>query len=121
MIIVQNLERVADHACNIAESVIFTVQGKMPKLEAMNFPSVREILSRELPVFDLLLRHARLVLECMWRLPLAWEAYIKKDQPRFEDIAKQTQSSRRSDHCAWQPARPIVGIYFEWSFRSTQF
>ncbi|MFN3505397.1 MAG: phosphate signaling complex protein PhoU [Caldimicrobium sp.] len=88
IIIVQNLERVADLACNIAESVIFTVQGKMPKLEAKSFPSVREILSRELPVFDLLLRHARLVLECMWRLPLAWEAYVKKDQPRFEDIAK---------------------------------
>ncbi|MFN3567765.1 MAG: DUF47 family protein, partial [Caldimicrobium sp.] len=88
IVIVQNLERVADLACNIAESVIFTVQGKMPKLEAKSFPSVREILSRELPVFDLLLRHARLVLECMWRLPLAWEAYVKKDKPRFEDIAK---------------------------------
>lgn len=88
LIVVQNLERVADLACNIAESVIFTVQGKMPKLEAKSFPSVREILSRELPVFDLLLRHARLVLECMWRLPLAWEAYVKKDKPRFEDIAK---------------------------------
>ncbi|MFN4197046.1 MAG: phosphate signaling complex protein PhoU [Caldimicrobium sp.] len=88
LIVVQNLERVADLACNIAESVIFTVQGKMPKLETKSFPSVREILSRELPVFDLLLRHARLVLECMWRLPLAWEAYVKKDKPRFEDIAK---------------------------------
>ena len=88
IVIVQNLERVADLACNIAESVIFTVQGKMPKLEAKKFPTVREILSRELPVFDLLLRHARLVIECMERLPLALEAYLKKDSPRFEEIMK---------------------------------
>lgn len=86
IIIVQNLERVADHACNIAESVIFTVESKIPKLEKA--PSVREILSRELPVFDLLLKHARLVLECCSRLPLALEAYYKGDTPRFEEIAK---------------------------------
>lgn len=86
IIIVQNLERVADHACNIAESVIFTVESKIPKLEKA--PSVREILSRELPVFELLLKHARLVLECCSRLPLALEAYFKGDIPRFEEIAK---------------------------------
>lgn len=88
IIVVQNLERVADHACNIAENVIFTVQGKMPKLETACFPGIREILSRELPVFNLLLRHARLVIECMGRLPLALEAYIKKDKSRFEEIIK---------------------------------
>lgn len=86
IIIVQNLERVADHACNIAESVIFTSQGRMPKFEEA--PLVREILSRELPVFDLLLKHARLVIECCSRLPLALEAYYKNDNTRFEEIAK---------------------------------
>ncbi|MFN3921282.1 MAG: phosphate signaling complex protein PhoU [Caldimicrobium sp.] len=88
MVIVQNLERVADLACNVAESVIFTVQGRMPKLEMKRLPSVRELLSRELPVFDLLLRHARLVIECMERLPLALEAYLKQDRLRLEEIMK---------------------------------
>lgn len=88
IVIVQNLERVADLACNVAESVIFTVQGRMPKLETQRLPTVRELLSRELPVFDLLLRHARLVIECMDRLPLALEAYLKKDKPHLEEIIK---------------------------------
>ncbi|MCS7199522.1 MAG: phosphate signaling complex protein PhoU [Caldimicrobium sp.] len=86
IIIVQNLERVADHACNIAESVIFTVQGKIPKLERT--PLVREIIARELPVFNLLLRHARLVIECCSRVPLALEAYYKGDTERFKEISQ---------------------------------
>lgn len=88
IVVVENLERVADLACNIAEAVIFTSEGKMPKMEKEKFPPVRELLSRELPVFDYLLKHARLVLECMERLPLALEAYLKKDKPRLEEIVK---------------------------------
>ncbi len=88
IIVVQNLERVADLACNIAEEVIFTVEGKMPKLEKIVLPTVHELLSKELPVFDYLLRHARLVLECMERLPLAFEAYFNQDKLRLEEIVK---------------------------------
>ncbi len=88
IVVVENLERVADLTCNIAEAVIFTSEGKMPKMEKEKFPPVRELLSRELPVFDYLLKHARLVLECMERLPLALEAYLKKDKPRLEEIVK---------------------------------
>ncbi|MGC8871833.1 MAG: phosphate signaling complex protein PhoU [Caldimicrobium sp.] len=88
IIVVQNLERVADLACNIAEGVIFTVEGKMPKIEKVALPTVHELLLKELPVFDYLLKHARLVLECIERLPLAFEAYFKQDKSRLEEIVR---------------------------------
>jgi len=88
IIVVQNLERVADLASNIAEGVIFTVEGKMPKMEKVALPTVHELLSKELPVFDYLLKHARLVLECIERLPLAFEAYFKQDKSRLEEIVR---------------------------------
>ncbi|PMP64532.1 MAG: phosphate transport system regulatory protein PhoU [Caldimicrobium thiodismutans] len=88
IIVVQNLERVADLACNIAEGVIFTVEGKMPKIEKVTLPTVHELLLKELPVFDYLLKHARLVLECIERLPLAFEAYFKQDKSRLEEIVR---------------------------------
>ncbi len=88
IVVVENLERVADLACNIAEAVIFTVEGKIPKLQEKIFLSVREILNKELPVFNYLLKHAKLITECMERLTLALEAYIKKDKTRLEEIMK---------------------------------
>lgn len=88
LIVVQNLERMADLACNIAENVIFTVEGRMPKIEKVALPTIQELLSKELPVFDYLLKHTRLVLECMERLPLAFEAYFKQDKPRLEEIVR---------------------------------
>ncbi len=88
IVVVENLERVADHACNIAENVIFTAEGKMPKMEKVAIPTIQQLLSKELPVFDYLLKHARLVLECMERLPLAFEAYFKQDKPRLEEIVR---------------------------------
>jgi len=98
IVVVQNLERVADLACNVAEGVIFTVEGKMPKLEKAPLPGLTELLSKELPVFDYLLRHARLVLECVERLPLALEAYFKQDKPRLEEIAKHiTEIEKEAD------------------------
>ncbi len=91
IIIVQNLERVADLATNIAESVIFTVEGKMPKFDTEKFKKLSIIkngILKDLPVFDLLKRHAHLVLECMERIPLSLEAYYQKDFSRLEEIAK---------------------------------
>lgn len=87
IIVVQNLERVGDLATNIAEGVIFTVEGKIPKLEAKKLKEMREVVLKELPVFDLLKKHAHLVLECVERLSLALEAYDKKDTVRLEEIA----------------------------------
>lgn len=88
IIVVQNLERVGDLATNIAEGVIFTIEGKTPKLENEKVKELKEIILRDLPVFDLLKKHAHLVLECTERLSLALEAYIMKDSSRLEEIAK---------------------------------
>ncbi len=88
IIVVQNLERVGDLATNIAEGVIFTVEGKIPKIETEKVKKIKEIIFKELPVFDLLKKHAHLVLECVERLSLALEAYYKKEIPRLEEIAR---------------------------------
>jgi len=88
IIMVQNLERVGDLATNIAEGVIFTVEGKIPKIELEKIQEIKEIVLKELPVFDLLKKHARLVLECAERLSLSLEAYYKKDTTQLEEIAK---------------------------------
>jgi phosphate transport system regulatory protein PhoU len=88
IIVVQNLERVGDLATNIAEGVIFTVEGKIPKLDTERVKEIKDIVLKELPVFDLLKKHAHLVLECVERLSLALEAYNKKDNTRLEEIAK---------------------------------
>ncbi|PMP67500.1 MAG: phosphate transport system regulatory protein PhoU [Thermodesulfobacterium geofontis] len=88
IIVVQNLERVGDLATNIAEGVIFTVEGKIPKLESEKIKELKEMVLKELPVFDLLKKHAHLVLECVERLSLALEAYNTKNFTRLEEIAK---------------------------------
>lgn len=88
IIVVQNLERVGDLATNIAEGVIFTVEGKTPKLEFKKTKDLKEIMIKELPVFDLLKLHAHLVLECVERLSLSLEAYYTKNIQRLEEIAK---------------------------------
>ena len=88
IIVVQNLERVGDLATNIAEGVIFTIEGKIPKIESEKVEKIKETVLKELPIFDLLKKHAHLVLECVERLSLALEAYNKKDNKRLEEIAK---------------------------------
>uniref|UniRef100_A0A7V6CE37 Phosphate-specific transport system accessory protein PhoU homolog n=1 Tax=Thermodesulfobacterium geofontis TaxID=1295609 RepID=A0A7V6CE37_9BACT len=88
IIVVQNLERVGDLATNIAEGVIFTMEGKSPKIEIEKVKEIKEVVLKELPVFDLLKKHAHLVLECAERLSLALEAYNKKDYTNLEEIAK---------------------------------
>lgn len=88
VIIVQNLERVADLATNIAEGVIFTIEGKIVKLESKKVEKTREEIFKDIPVFELLKKHAHLVLECMERIPLSLEAYYKGDFTRLEEICK---------------------------------
>ena len=88
IIMVQNLERVGDLATNIAEGVIFTVEGKIPKIELEKIQKIKETVLKELPVFDLLKKHAHLVLECAERLSLSLEAYYKKDTIQLKEIAK---------------------------------
>ena len=87
-VIVENLERVADLACNIAEAVIFIEEGRfVDELEEKKELLEKHLLKEE-TTFQLLKRHARLIAECMERLPLALEAYINGDAERLQTVAK---------------------------------
>ena len=91
IIVIQNLERIADLATNIAEGVIFTAEGKIIKLEKEGlekFKVLKETVLKDIPVFDFFKKHAHLVLECVERLSLSLEAYYNKNLSRLEEIAK---------------------------------
>jgi len=91
IIVIQNLERIADLATNIAEGVIFTAEGKIVKLEETKereIKQIKELIFKDIPIFDYLRKHAHLVLECVERLSLSLEAYYTKNQSRLEEIAK---------------------------------
>ncbi|NPA38963.1 MAG: phosphate signaling complex protein PhoU [Thermodesulfobacteria bacterium] len=91
IIVIQNLERIADLATNIAEGVIFAAEGKIVKLEEeeeKEFVSLKDSIFKDIPIFDYLKKHAHLVLECVERLSLSLEAYYNKNQERLEEIAK---------------------------------
>ncbi len=88
--IVKNLERIADLSTNIAEGVIFTLEGIHPKFELEKYKALKiieETILKEVPVFELLKKHARLVRECITRIPLALEAYLEKNQERLNEIS----------------------------------
>lgn len=86
IVVAHNLERVADLATNIAEEIVYIVEGEVVKHEKV-LPEKTE--EKEKPyLFDLLERHARLVIECTERLPLALEAYFKGDKERLEEISR---------------------------------
>ena len=93
IIVAQNLERVADLATNIAEEIIYIVEGKIVKHEEVLAEKKEEIERPHL--FDLLGRHARLVIECTERLPLALEAYFNKDKKRLEEISRDIMEIER--------------------------
>ncbi|QJA06361.1 phosphate signaling complex protein PhoU [Thermosulfurimonas marina] len=86
IIVAQNLERVADLATNIAEEIVYIVEGKLVKHEEVLPEGPRERKRPEL--FELLEKHARLVVECTERLPLAVEAYFEGDQDRLREISE---------------------------------
>ncbi|MBX6422723.1 phosphate signaling complex protein PhoU [Thermosulfurimonas sp. F29] len=85
IIVAQNLERVADLATNIAEEIIYIVEGKLVKHEEI-WPELPPVERPDL--FGLLERHARLVIECTERLPLALEAYFQRDSGRLREISE---------------------------------
>ncbi len=88
IIVAQNLERVADLATNIAEEIIYIVEGKVVKHEEVLEEEVDVRLAKRPALFDLLEKHARLVIECTERLPLALEAYFSKDFSRLDEISE---------------------------------
>ncbi|MCS7198860.1 MAG: phosphate signaling complex protein PhoU [Caldimicrobium sp.] len=89
LLVVENLERVADLACNIGENIIFVVEGKLLKgetperISTLTFEQLEESLT-----FQLLKRHARLIIECLSRLPLSLEAYFDGNEERLREIAR---------------------------------
>ncbi|HAA84517.1 MULTISPECIES: phosphate signaling complex protein PhoU [Thermodesulfobacterium] len=88
--IIENIERIADLATNIAEGVIFVVEGRIVKLEkeSVSLITLKKEILKELPVFELLRKHARLVIECVERLSLSLEAYFHRNQQRLEETAQ---------------------------------
>ncbi|WP_297058862.1 phosphate signaling complex protein PhoU [Thermosulfurimonas sp.] len=85
IIVAQNLERVADLATNMAEEIIYIVEGKLVKHEEV----IPELKPAERPdLFELLEKHARLVIECTERLPLALEAYFQQNTGRLREISE---------------------------------
>jgi len=90
IIVIQNLERIADLATNIAEGVIFTAEGKVVKLEEgeEELKTLKDSILKDIPIFEYLKKHAHLVLECVERISLSLEAYYNKNQDRLEEIAR---------------------------------
>lgn len=89
LLVVENLERVADLACNICESVIFVAEGSYLKTKSLGREATApEERLEESHTFKLLRRHARLIIECLERLPLSLEAYLEGDEERLREISK---------------------------------
>lgn len=92
LLVIENLERVADLACNIGETVIFVVEGRFFKAEKSEFPRVTPVEKLEESLtFQLLRRHARLIVECLARLPLSLEAYFEGNRERLSEIARDVR------------------------------
>ncbi len=95
IIVAQNLERVADLATNIAEEVIYLVEGRIVKhqdicKERKLIPGPEEAPrppKREL--FECLENHARHVLACTELLPEALKAYFEQDYSRCQKISDE--------------------------------
>ncbi len=99
IIVAQNLERVADLATNIAEEVIYLVEGRIVRHQDFCEERLREE-KEEIPVeppkrppkrelFECLENHARHVLACTELLPSALEAYFEGDYERCQQISDE--------------------------------
>lgn len=92
LLVIENLERVADLACNISETVVFVVEGRFLKAEKREAPKIAPVERLEESLtFQLLKRHARLIVECLARLPLSLEAYLEGDKERLAEIARDVR------------------------------
>ncbi len=88
LLMVENLERVADLACNISEVIIFVAEGRLLKGEQIERePQFLKESLEESTTFQLLKRHTKLIVSCLADLPSALEAYIRGDKKRLEEIA----------------------------------
>lgn len=96
LLVVENLERVADLACNIGENVIFVAEGRLLKgeIREMGKAFQPERLEESL-TFQLLKRHTRLIIECLSRLTLSLEAYLEGDEGRLREIARDISEIER--------------------------
>ncbi len=105
IIVAQNLERVADLATNIAEEVIYLVEGRIVKHQHICQKRLEKIKEekekkkeKEEPLlsstprkelFACLENHARHVLTCTELLPEALEAYFEQDYERCWKISEE--------------------------------
>lgn len=90
IVVIENIERIADLATNIAEGVIFVTEGRMVKLEEqqkVTLSDLKKVMFKDFPIFELLEKHAQLVTECIERLSLSLEAYYNKDFKNLSEIA----------------------------------
>ncbi len=116
IIVAQNLERVADLATNIAEEVIYIVEGqivrhqlichqlicekKAEKQKKKEVTDQEEIFKKspKKELFECLENHARHVLTCTERLPDALIAYFKQDYASCQKISQEiTNIEREAD------------------------
>lgn len=88
LLMIENLERVADLACNISENIIFVVEGRVIKGEKLEEAPqyLKESLEENL-TFQLLKKHTKIITECLSLIPNALEAYIKRDKNKLDEIA----------------------------------
>lgn len=89
LLVIENLERVADLACNISENVIFVAEGRLLKGEEIKKATipVKEPLEENL-TFQQLKKHARLIINCLNTLLSALEVYASQNKEKLEEIAQ---------------------------------
>ncbi|MFN3406541.1 MAG: phosphate signaling complex protein PhoU [Caldimicrobium sp.] len=89
LLVIENLERVADLACNISENVIFVVEGRLLKGEEIKKETIlsKEPLEENL-TFQQIKKHAKLIINCLNTLQSALEAYIVKNKEKLLEIAQ---------------------------------
>jgi len=96
LLAIENLERIADLACNIAEAAIFVSEGRIVKYpEEVPLTFEPKTYLEESPTFQLILKHLRFIKECLERLPLALEAYLKGDEKFLQEVSHHIREIER--------------------------
>ncbi len=107
IVVAQNLERVADLATNIAEEVIYLIEGQIVRHQLICEKSFKkeEEKKEEIPkvahkieLFECLENHARHVLACTELLPSALVSYFEQDYDKCRKISQEiTRIEREAD------------------------